>query len=145
MSGAPWSEIESRLLELHQYKPTKADALYTLGDRHFNKGHFQLAYVFGTAAAAIPKPDLWSSENVLLRESTSLYEYKAIRLAGFAANRIGKNDECIKFLTQLVRIHIRAGPNARAKIHLFVLLVVITFPSAVAKAAGGRYCQNLAL
>jgi hypothetical protein len=62
------------------------------GDRYFNRGQYHLAYLFGRQAASIPKPtDLWSSENVLLRESKSLYDVKARRLAGFAANRVQDN------------------------------------------------------
>ncbi len=31
MIGSPWAEIEYELLQLHQFKPSKADALYMLG------------------------------------------------------------------------------------------------------------------
>eukprot|EP00455_Lapot_gusevi_P046749 TRINITY_DN6200_c0_g1_i3.p1 TRINITY_DN6200_c0_g1~~TRINITY_DN6200_c0_g1_i3.p1 ORF type:complete len:632 (-),score=89.95 TRINITY_DN6200_c0_g1_i3:145-1827(-) len=101
----PWAEIQQALLDLHNWKPSKADALYFIGDYYFNAGKFQLAYLFAQRVVQIPQPaDIWTSENVLLRESKSLYSWKGQRLLGFAANRIGEWQVCMDAIDKVVKL-----------------------------------------
>jgi hypothetical protein len=71
-------------------------------DRAFNTGKYHTAFLYAVQASSIRDPgNLWRVENVLMRESRSLYAWRALRLLGFAANRVGEWAVCADALAAI--------------------------------------------
>lgn len=71
-------------------------------DRAFNAGKYHTAFMYAVQASSIRDPgNLWRVENVLMRESRSLYAWRALRLLGFAANRVGEWAVCADALAAI--------------------------------------------
>ena len=105
-SKHPWPEVERKLLDLYSDFPHRMDAIYYIGDYYFNTQKFHLAYLFALRCVEMPRPEnWWKIENVQLREVTALHKYKAQRLLGFAANKIGEFKKCIEMLQYVMSIH----------------------------------------
>jgi tetratricopeptide (TPR) repeat protein len=86
----PWEEVLALYLRAHEFRPTRAEAMYYLS-RYFRiKERYELAYRFGVAAMSIPQPP-----DRLFVES-DVYRYKAIDEAAIAASWLpGRADEAL--------------------------------------------------
>lgn len=90
--GAPWSELIADFLRAWEFRPTRAEAVYTLAFHLRHAENYQLAYLFAKMASEIPLP---VEDKLFVR--AAVYSWHANDEVAVCASWIGKPVEAFTY------------------------------------------------
>jgi glycosyltransferase involved in cell wall biosynthesis len=95
--GEPWPQVQDVFLRAWEFRPTRAEALYTIACRYRADQRYALGYLFAKRAAAIPLP-----EEDLLYVRADIYNWRALDEQAVCAFGIGKHEEAFTLCRSLL-------------------------------------------
>jgi hypothetical protein len=89
-----WNELHSLLLEAHNTDPSKVDALYDIMIHYMiDESTYPIAWLYAISGVTIPLPDNAKViQNVLLRDSSSLYTHQHAKVTAQLAHHESIHD-----------------------------------------------------
>ena len=99
--GEPWPNVQDAYLRAWEFRPTRAEPLYSIAFHHRVVQRCRLGYLFAQRAAQIPLPE---SDNLFVM--ADIYTWRAIDEQAVCAYWIGKHDEAFTLNRRLL-----AHPN----------------------------------
>jgi glycosyltransferase involved in cell wall biosynthesis len=95
--GAPWPEVQDAYLRAWEFRPTRAEPLYTIARRYREDQRYRLGYLFAKRAAEIPLP-----EQDKLFVLADVYAWRAIDEQAVCASWIDKHAEAFTLNRRLL-------------------------------------------
>ena len=95
--GEPWPDVQDALLRAWEFRPTRAEPLYTIARWYRIERHFELGYEYARRAAEIPLPE----QDVLFVRG-DVYAWRATDEQAVCAAMIGKKAEAFTLFRQLL-------------------------------------------
>lgn len=95
--GEPWPEVQDAYLRAWEFRPTRAEPLYTIAHKYRCDQRYQLGYLFAERAAKIPVP-----EADVLFLGAEVYTWRALDEQAVCASWIGKQAETVAICRQLL-------------------------------------------
>ncbi len=95
--GASWPEVLDSYLRAWEYRPTRAEPLYTIARLYRLDGRYQLGYLFAKSAAEIPLP-----QDEILYVLADVYAWRASDEQAVCASWIGKHTEAFTMNRRLL-------------------------------------------
>ncbi|ORB27645.1 glycosyltransferase [Mycolicibacterium parafortuitum] len=86
--GEPWPEVQDAYLRAWEYRPTRAEPLYSIASWYRGQQRYQLGYLFAKRAAAIPVP-----EADALFVATNVYTWRAADELAVCGSWVGEHEE----------------------------------------------------
>jgi hypothetical protein len=94
---APWPDVQDAYLAAWEFRPTRAEALYSLAFRYRVAKRYRLGYLFAERAAQIPLP-----EKDILFVGAAIYAWLATDEQAICASWIGKHPEAFTLNRRLL-------------------------------------------
>ncbi|OBI79971.1 glycosyl transferase [Mycobacterium asiaticum] len=140
--NAPWDKVQGAYLRAWEFRPTRAEPLYTIAFRYRLDERYQLGYLFAKQAAEIPFPteDTWLV-------SADTYTWGALDEAAVCASWIGKHAEAIALWRRvLAKDNIPVEDRERISANCDnsaprILEAAATYPGELAQHLSGR-CRD---
>jgi hypothetical protein len=95
--GEPWPTVEDAFLRAWEFRPTRAEPLYSIAFRYRLEQQYQLGYLFAKLAAQIPLPDTDT-----LFVYTHIYAWCATDEQAICASQIGQLAEAFTLCRRLL-------------------------------------------
>ena len=95
--GEPWPDVQDAFLRAWEFRPTRAEPLYTIAVHYRVERQYQLGYLFAERAAQIPLP-----EEDRLFGYADVYAWRAIDEQAVCASWIGKHAEAFTLCRRLL-------------------------------------------
>jgi hypothetical protein len=105
----PWEQIQQRWLEAFNQRPSRAEALFFIGEHYRKMGKYPLAELFLRQAAALPMPG-----DIFPDVERSIYEWRAKEELGVALTWLGRWREARELWRQVLACDLH--PHDRARI-----------------------------
>lgn len=93
----PWPNVLDAYLHAWEYRPTRAEALYSIAHWYRNNQRYQLGYLFAERAARIPLP-----EDDVLFVGSEVYTWRALDEQAVCASWIDKHAEAFEICRRLL-------------------------------------------
>jgi tetratricopeptide (TPR) repeat protein len=94
---APWPEVQDAYLRAWEFRPTRAEALYSIACRYRVDRRYRLGYLFAKRAAEIPFP-----EGDTMLPDTAILVWRATDEQAICASWIGKHAEAFVLFRRLL-------------------------------------------
>jgi hypothetical protein len=94
--GETWPDVEDGYLKAWEFRPTRAEPLYSIARRYRVDRRYQLGHLFAERAAHIPLPD----EDLFVR--ADIYAWRATDEQAICASWIGKHAEAFTLCRRLL-------------------------------------------
>jgi SAM-dependent methyltransferase/tetratricopeptide (TPR) repeat protein len=95
--GEPWPDVQDAYLRAWEFRPIRAEALFTIAYHCRTNKRYQLGYMFAKQAAAIPLP-----QNDILFVGGDVHAWRALDEQAVCASWIGKYDEAVALFGYLL-------------------------------------------
>ncbi|PQE01898.1 glycosyl transferase [Mycobacterium sp. EPG1] len=95
--GEPWPDVQDAYLRAWEFRPTRAETLYSIAYWYRSRERYRLGYLFAEQAAGIPLP-----ESDALFVSADIYLWKAKDELAVCASWIGKQDESFALCREIL-------------------------------------------
>ena len=95
--GRPWPEVQDAYLRAWEFRPTRAEPLYSIGRLYREDRRYRLGHQFAKLAAEIPFPE----QDVLIARA-DVYAWHAIDEQALCASWIGKHAEAFTLWRRLL-------------------------------------------
>ena len=95
--GEPWPDVQDAYLRAWEFRPSRAEPLYTIAHHTASDQRYQLGYLFAERAARIPIP-----EADVLFLGAEVYTWRALDEQAVCASWIGKPEETVAICRQLL-------------------------------------------
>jgi tetratricopeptide (TPR) repeat protein len=96
MRGDHWHDVARAYLDAFSVRPTRAEPLWALAVLHSDRGEHAIAEVYARKAARMPRP----SDALLVNDA--IYRWQAVDELAAALGALGRNDEAVKLLSDLL-------------------------------------------
>jgi Glycosyl transferase family 2 len=93
----PWPDVQDAYLRAWEFRPTRAEPLYAIAQRHRVEARYPLGYLFAERAAKIPLP-----EDDALIARAAIYDWCATDEQAICASWIGKHAEAFTLCRRLL-------------------------------------------
>ena len=97
--GAPWPEVQDAYLRAWEFRPTRAEALWSIACHNRVHQRYQLGYLFAKRAAEIPFP---GEDPEMLFTRADIYAWRATDEQAVCASYIGKLTEAFTLCRRLL-------------------------------------------
>lgn len=95
--GEPWPEIQDVWLRAYEYRPTRAEALYSIACYYRKQARYQLGHLFAQRAVSIPLPQ----EDILFVWAAA-HSWAARDELAVCASNLGRHSEAFALFRQLL-------------------------------------------
>ena len=102
--GAPWPDVHDAYVRAWEFRPTRAEPLYSIARRYREQQRYRIGYEYAKLAAAIPYPDPLTGDFLFVR--ADIYNWRATDEQAVCASWIDKSAEAFTLYRGLL-----ARPN----------------------------------
>jgi glycosyltransferase involved in cell wall biosynthesis len=95
--GEPWPNVQDAYLRAWEFRPTRAESLYSIAFHYRAMQRYRLGYLFAQRAAQIPLPE---SDNLFVM--ADIYSWRTIDEQAVCAYWLGKHDEAFTLSRRLL-------------------------------------------
>ncbi|OBK19236.1 hypothetical protein A5635_26850 [Mycobacterium asiaticum] len=95
--GEPWPDVQDAYLRAWEFRPTRAEPLYSIARHYREAQRYQLGYQFARAAAEIPFPE---ADRLFVR--ADIYAWRAADEQGVCASWIGRQPEAFTLFRRML-------------------------------------------
>jgi len=96
-TGEPWPDVQDAYLRAWEYRPWRAESLYSIARCYRLDERYQLGYLFAERAAQIPLP-----EQDVLFVGAEVYTWRALDEQAVCASWIGKHEETVEICRRIL-------------------------------------------